>query len=74
MIRRQISLDEREYAVVKYEAHASGLSVAEYIRRVIRQALPARRDRPWMRYAGFIESGKIQSSQSVDDIVYGSRT
>lgn len=27
---------------------------------------------PWMAYAGFIESGDANSSQSVDDIVYDS--
>ena len=26
---------------------------------------------PWMRYAGFVESGDPHSSQHVDEIVYG---
>jgi hypothetical protein len=37
-----------------------------------RQALPANAERPWMRYAGFVESGDPHSSQSIDEIVYGS--
>jgi hypothetical protein len=28
---------------------------------------------PWMRYAGFVESGDPRFSQSVDDIVYGAK-
>jgi hypothetical protein len=73
MIRTQISPDKHEYAVVKREAKAAGISVAEYVRRAIRQVLPARTDAPWMRYAGFVESGNSLSSQSIDDIVYGSK-
>ena len=73
MIRTQISLDEQEYALVKKEANALGISIAELIRRVVRQMLPARKQPPWMRYAGFVESGNANSSQSIDDIVYGSK-
>jgi hypothetical protein len=35
-----------------------------------RQALPANEEHPWMRYAGFVESGDPKSSQSIDEIVY----
>lgn len=73
MIRTQISLDREEYAVVKREARAAGVSVAEYVRRAIRDALPVRRDPPWMRYAGLVESGNRRSSQMIDDVVYGSK-
>jgi hypothetical protein len=73
MIRTQISLDRHEYIIVKREAKAAGISVAEYVRRAIRQVLPARTDAPWMRYAGFVESGNSRSSQTIDDIVYGSK-
>jgi hypothetical protein len=38
-----------------------------------RQALPADDERPWMRYAGFVESGDPNSSQSIDEIVYGAK-
>jgi len=73
MIRTQISLERNDYALVKREARAAGVSVAEYVRRAIRQALPARGDAPWMRYAGFVESGNAQSSRTIDDIVYGTK-
>jgi hypothetical protein len=73
MIRTQISLDEREYAMVKQEAAALGIPVAELVRRALRQVLPANHQAPWMRYAGFVESGDPNSSQSVDETVYGSK-
>jgi hypothetical protein len=38
-----------------------------------RQALPESDQRPWMRYAGLVESGDPNSSQSVDEVVYGSK-
>jgi hypothetical protein len=73
MIRTQVSLDEREYALAKKEAKALGIPVAEYVRRAIRETLPATGAGPWMRYAGFVESGNRRSSQSIDDIVYGAK-
>ena len=73
MIRTQISLEKREYALAKKEAAALGISVAELLRRALRQALPVKDDAPWMRYAGFVQSGDPHSSQSVDDVVYGSK-
>ena len=73
MIRTQVSLDKQEYALAKKEARALGISVAEFVRRAIRETLPATGDGPWMRYAGFVESGDRHSSQSIDDIVYGTK-
>ena len=73
MIRTQVSLDEREYALAKKEAQALGISVAEFVRRAIRRELPPSTGEPWMRYAGFVESGNPRSSQSIDDVVYGSK-
>ena len=71
MIRTQISLDEQDYKLAKKEAAALGISVAEYARRAIRRELPPAAHPAWMRYAGMVESGNPQSSQSIDDIVYG---
>jgi len=73
MIRTQVSLDEHEYTLAKKEARDLGISVAEFVRRAVRQMLPPRGDGPWMRYAGFVESGDPRSSQSVDDLVYGTK-
>ena len=73
MIRTQVSLDEEEYTLAKKEARALGISVAEFVRRAVRQTLPPREGAKWMRYAGLVESGNPKSSQSIDDIVYGSK-
>jgi hypothetical protein len=76
MLRTQVSLDEQDYKLAKKEAAALGISVAEYVRRAIRSALPIPRlrDQPnWMRYAGLVDSGNPQSSQSIDEIVYGDK-
>ena len=71
MIRTQISLDEQEYALAKAQAASLGISLAELMRRAIRNILPSDSGKPWMRYAGFVESGNSRSSQSIDEIIYG---
>jgi len=73
MIRTQISLDEHEYDIAKREARTLGISVAEFVRRAVREALPPHGQVPWMRYAGLVETGNPSSSQSVDEIVYGQK-
>jgi hypothetical protein len=73
MLRTQVSLDEPDYKSAKKEAAALGISVAEYVRRAIQSALPPSGRPSWMRYAGLIESGDPQSSQSIDEIVYGNK-
>jgi hypothetical protein len=73
MIRTQVSLDEHEYALAKREARALGISLAEFVRRSVRENLPPRGSGPWMRFAGFVESGDARSSQSIDEIVYGQK-
>jgi hypothetical protein len=73
MVRTQISLDEEAYREAKAEARRQGISLAEFLRRAVRLALPAgkRGERPWMRYAGAVASGDPEASQSVDAVVYG---
>jgi len=73
MIRTQVTIDRKEYTLAKKEARALGISLAEYVRRAIRETLPAPIGGPWMRYAGFVESGDRRSSQSIDEIVYGAK-
>jgi len=73
MIRTQISLTEAEYAAAKREARRLGLSFAELLRRSLRTILPADEKKPWMRYAGVVESGNPRSSQAIDEIVYGQK-
>jgi hypothetical protein len=73
MIRTLVTLDEAEYKLAKKEARALGISIAEFVRRSIRQNLPAAIDKPWMHYVGMIDTGDphSSSSQSIDDLVYG---
>ena len=71
MIRTQISLTEWEYQQAKQTAKQQGISLAELLRRSLRFVLPLATDKPWMRYAGDLESGDPRSSQSIDEIVYG---
>lgn len=71
MIRTQISFEERDYALAKKEARNLGISLSELVRRSLGRSLPASGKAPWMRYAGFIESGDPNASQTVDEIVYG---
>jgi hypothetical protein len=73
MIRTQVSIDEREYTLAKKEARMLGISVAEFVRRAVRESLPPQGAGPWMKYAGFVESGDAKSSQSIDEIVYGTK-
>lgn len=73
MIRTQISLSEVEYDAAKKEAARLGISLAELLRRSLRALIPADKDRPWMRLAGLVETGDPQSSQRIDEIVYGTK-
>jgi len=73
MIRTQISLDRTEYELARQEAKAQGISIAEFVRQAVRDKLPPAGAPPWMRYAGFVESGDPHSSQSIDDLIYGSK-
>lgn len=73
MIRTQISLEKAEYELAKRQAAALGISVAEFVRRAVRALLPVEGQGPWMKYAGFVATGDPRSSQSIDDIVYGSK-
>ena len=73
MIRTQISLSEAEYSTAKREAERLGISLAELLRRSLRTLLPVDQSKPWMRYAGMVESGDRESSKHIDDIVYGQK-
>lgn len=73
MIRTQISLSEADYRAAKREAAQLGISLAELLRRSLRSVLPGDESKPWMRYAGMVESGDPRSSAHIDEVVYGSR-
>jgi len=73
MIRTQISLTENEYEAAKREAERLGISLAELLRRSLRTVIPADQSKPWMRYAGIVESGDPRSSQNIDEVIYGQK-
>ena len=73
MIRTQISLSEEEYIAAKAEAKRLGISLAELLRRSLRTVLPADESKPWMRYAGMVETGDPDSSRTIDDVIYGQK-
>ena len=73
MIRTQISLSELEYDTAKHEASRLGISLAELLRRSLRTMLPVDESKPWMKYAGMIETGDPGASQKIDDVVYGQK-
>jgi hypothetical protein len=73
VVRTQISLSEHEYKAAKHEAARLGISLAELLRRSLRTVLPADTSKPWMRYAGMIETGDKNASQKIDDVVYGQK-
>jgi hypothetical protein len=74
MVRTQISLSKEEYGAAKREARRLGISLAELLRRSLRSVLPVDESKPWMRYAGMVESGDPQSSLHIDDVVYGQKS
>jgi hypothetical protein len=47
--------------------------LAELLRRSLRTILPTDDSKPWMRYAGMIETGDPRASQKIDDVVYGQK-
>ena len=73
MIRTKISLSEFEYRAAKTEARRLGISLAELLRRSLRGLIPADESRPWMRFAGMVETGNPESSRKIDDVIYGQK-
>lgn len=73
MIRTQISLSEEDYSAAKQEAARLGISLAELLRRSLRAMIPPDDSKPWMRYAGMVETGDPDSSRHVDEIVYATK-
>ena len=73
MIRTQISLDEDAYREAKAEARRQGISLAEFLRRLVAGELRERRSHraPWMRHAGQVSSKDPSASRSVNAVVYG---
>jgi len=45
--------------------------LAELLRRSLRTVLPVNDTKPWMRYAGMVETGDPASSRHIADVGYG---
>ena len=73
MVRTQISLSEQEYEAARREAEKLGISFAELLRRSLRSIIPSDESKPWMRYAGMVETGDPHSSERIDEVVYGDK-
>ena len=73
MIRTQISLSKEEYIAAKRQARRLGISLAELLRQSLRSVLQVDESKPWMRFAGMVETGDSRSSQTIDDVVYGQK-
>ncbi len=73
MNKIQITLTEEEYQAAKEEARRLGISLAELLRRSLRTMLSVDESRPWMRYAGMIETSDPLASQHINDVVYGQK-
>ena len=71
--RIEFSLGEEEYEAAKAEAERLGLPFAELCRRSLRAFLCDDPAKPWMRYAGMVESGRADSNRTIDDVVHGDR-
>lgn len=73
MIRVQISLPDEEHQAATAEAARLGISLAELLRRSLQSVLPVDEAKPWMRYSGMVASGDSDSSQTLDDLMYGNK-
>ncbi|HLG18578.1 MAG TPA: CopG family transcriptional regulator [Bdellovibrionota bacterium] len=57
--------------MAKRDERRKRISLAELLRRSLRLLLTSKRTTPWMRYQGLVESGDPQSSQHIDEVIYG---
>lgn len=73
MIRTQVSLSVDEYRAAKREARRLGVSLAELLRRSIQTMLSVGWEKPWMKYAGIVESADANASRRIDETVYDQR-
>lgn len=71
MAKLHISLSEAEHIAAKREAARLGISLAELLRRFLRAMFRVDEPKPWMRFAGMVDTGDPQSSQKIDEVVYG---
>jgi hypothetical protein len=60
--------------VVTFAAHESMKNIFVRTREIVRELVEdGPISKPWMQYAGMIETGDARASQKVDDVVYGEK-
>jgi len=69
-MRNRSKLTPVEMRAARAEAKRLGISLAELVRRPLP---PAEAARPWMRFAGMVESGDAGASERIDDVIHGQR-
>lgn len=68
MVRVKIDLTDEEYNATRRESEILGISIEELIRRLLQCSLFEASSKPWMRFAGMVESGDAKSSQEINSI------
>jgi hypothetical protein len=72
MVRTQISFDPDLYAEAKRVARQRGVSLAELCRLGLRTMLSREVSQaPWMKYVGLFTSDDDDTSETIDELVYG---
>lgn len=71
MAKVRLSLSDAEHNAAKREAARLGISLAELLRWSLRATIRFDEPKPWMRFAGMVDTGDPQSSQKIDEVIYG---
>lgn len=64
-------LSDAEHTAAKREAARLGISLAELLRRSLRAMIRVDESKPWMRFAGMVDTGDPQSNQKIDEVLNG---
>lgn len=71
MAKVHVILSDAEHNAAKREPARLGISLAELLRRSLRAMIRVDDPKPWMHFAGMVDTGDPLSSQKVDEVVYG---
>jgi hypothetical protein len=72
MVQIELHLTEAEHAAAAHEAKCCGMSIEDFARWALTAAV-VDADKPWMRYAGMVDSGKATPPDEIDRIAYERR-
>ena len=71
MAEVHVRLSDAKHNAAKRKVARLGISLAELLRRSLRAMIRVDEPKPWMRYAGMVDTGDPQSSQKIDEVVNG---